>query len=432
MWGDGNGLFFARLRRLQRRLRGATTNAGASVSSNPAQGAMAASTLPPLRICHVITSLGVGGLERVVLDLAAAQRKAGHEVSVAVLNDGKGPLAEAFRAAAGELVAFPKRGAGVDASLVGRLARWLRSRRVQVVHTHNNLPLIYGAPAGKLAGAIVVHSKHGEHLATGRRLWLRRLAATAADAYVAVSPTTAAVAREHRECPEAKLTVIANGTDLSRFPAPAEAAAAARASIGVGPEARLIGTVGRMVPEKNHALFLRALAPLLGPSLKLVLVGDGQLRSELEAQRSALANQEHVIFSGMRRDVPDLLAAFDVFVLSSATEGLPVVLLEAMASKLPVVSTAVGGIPDVVPEGAGVLVPPHDEAALRGAVEALLDDAARARAMGERARAEALETMSVERMAEAYAALYGRVLRRRKGGAAARASVSPAPSAPLP
>ncbi|HEU4534954.1 MAG TPA: glycosyltransferase [Polyangiaceae bacterium] len=385
-----------------------------------------------MRICHVITSLGVGGLERVVIDLAAAQRKAGHQVCVAVLNDGQGPLAEAFREAAGELVTFPKRGPGVDPSLVGRLARWLRARRVQVVHTHNNLPLIYGAPAGKLAGAVVVHSKHGEHLASGRRLWLRRLAAAAADAYVAVSPTTAAVAREHRECPAGKLTVIANGTDLSRFPAPAEAAAAARASLGVGPDVRLVGTVGRMVPEKNHALFLRALAPLLGPSLKLVLVGDGPLRADLEAQKAGLANAEHVVFPGMRSDVPDLLAALDVFVLSSSTEGLPVVLLEAMASRLPVVSTAVGGIPDVVPDGAGVLVPPHDDAALRGAVEAMLGDPARSRAMGERARDVALETMSVERMADAYGGLYARLLGRRGGGAWAGAPSARASSAPPP
>ncbi|HEU4410806.1 MAG TPA: glycosyltransferase [Polyangiaceae bacterium] len=391
-------------------------------------------TLPPLTIAHVITSLGIGGLERVVLDLVVAQRKAGHEVYVVVLNDGEGPLREAFRAAADGLVAFPKREVGVDPSLVGRLARWLRAKRVRVVHTHNNSPLTYGAPAGKLAGAAVVHSKHGEHRAIGRQMWLRRLAATATDAYVAVSPTTAAFAREHRECTETKLEVIPNGTDLSRFPAPAEAAAAARASLGLAAGARVIGTVGRMVPEKNHALLLRAAAPLLGPETKLVIVGDGPLRAGLEAQRAALPNAEHVVFAGMRRDVPDLLAALDVFVLSSATEGLPVVLLEAMASRLPVVSTAVGGIPDVVHAGTGVLVPPHDEAALREAVAGLLADPERARGLGERARATALETMSVDRMAEAYAALYRRVLGRgRRGGAGAGRSFGPdAPSTPPP
>ncbi len=388
---------------------------------------------PPDRptICHVITSLGIGGLERVVLDLVGAQRKAGHRVYVAVLNEGEGPLREAFEAAADELFAVPKRPSGVDPSLVGRLARALRARGVRVVHTHNNSPLIYGAPAGKLAGAVVVHSKHGEHLATGRELWLRRLAATAADAYVAVSPTTANVAREHRECPEAKLTVIANGTDLSRFPASAEAAAAARASLGLGPGARLIGTVGRVVPEKNHELLLRAMGPLLGPETKLVVVGDGPLRAGLEAQRAKLAGGEHVVLPGMRRDVPDLLAALDVFVLSSATEGLPVVLLEAMASRLPVVSTAVGGIPDVVHAGTGVLVPPHDETALREAVAALLAEPSRARALGDRARAEALETMSVDRMAQAYGALYERVLGRRGGAGAGRSAGAQAPSAPL-
>lgn len=419
MWGKGSGLFFARFRRNRR------------ASHDPTERAMSSKTLPPLTICHVITSLGIGGLERVVLDLVVAQRNAGHEVYIAVLNDGEGPLRDAFRAAADGLVAFPKREAGVDPSLVGKLARWLRSKRVRVVHTHNNSPLTYGAPAGKLAGAAVVHSKHGEHRAGAREMWLRRLAATATDAYVAVSPTTAAFAREHRECTEAKLKVIPNGTDLSRFPASPEAAAAARASIGVAPNARVVGTVGRMVPEKNHALLLRSVAPLLGPETKLVVVGDGPLRPALEAQRKAIANAEHIVFSGMRRDVPDLLASFDVFALSSATEGLPVVLLEAMASRLPVVSTAVGGIPDVVHAGTGVLVPPHDEGALREAIGGLLGDPTRAQGLGERARVEALETMSVDRMADAYAALYARVLGRGRAGAGL--SFEPeAPSTPAP
>jgi glycosyltransferase involved in cell wall biosynthesis len=363
--------------------------------------------MEPLAICHVLWSVEIGGAERVVLDLARVQTAAGHRVAVVTLSNPHGALAAELARVVDTLESVPKRARGVDPTLPVRLARWFRAHRTQVVHTHNELPLIYGAPAGKLARAVVVHTKHGIVPVTRGAHWLRRAAARAADAFVAVSDATADTARALHECPPGRLRVVINGTDLSRFPAPDGARAAIRRELGIGAEARVVVTIGRLVKEKNHALLLRAAAPLLRDDRRLILVGDGALRDDLRALVERLEGGRYVHLTGARRDVPALLAAADAFVFSSDSEGLPIGLIEAWAAGLPVVSTAVGGIAAAVRSGeTGLLVPPGDEAALSAALRRVLEGDAAFEQMARRGRARALETYSAERMADAYSSLY--------------------------
>src|SRR5262249_54390261 len=154
--------------------------------------------------------------------------------------------------------------------------------------------------------------------------------------------------------------------------------------LGLPEDAFVLGTVGRVVAEKDHALLLRAAAPLVSERVRLVVIGDGPLLAGLRAQAAMLGSRAAFIhLAGARLDAGRLYPAFDAFVLSSRTEGLPLALLEAMASGLPVVATAVGGIPGVVVDGqTGRLVPPGDEAALRGALLALAGGEASAVAWG--------------------------------------------------
>ena len=361
----------------------------------------------PLAICHVLWSVEVGGAERVVLDLAKVQRAAGHRVAVLTLGDTRGALADEFRRVVDTLDAVPKRARGVDITLPVRLARWFRAHGIQVVHTHNELPLIYGAPGGQIARAVVVHSKHGVVAVSPRAHWLRRAAASAADLFVAVSAATAETARANRECALGKLRVVTNGTDLSRFPAPAGARETIRRELGIPVGARVVVTIGRLVKEKNHALLLRAVAPLLRDDRRLILVGDGPLRDDLRARLHELENSRFVHMTGARRDVPALLAGADAFVLSSDSEGLPIGLLEAWAAGLPIVSTAVGGIPAAVrPEETGLLVPAGDERALTAALGRVFEGDEAFVRMAERGRAHVLGTYSAEQMADAYYSLY--------------------------
>lgn len=330
----------------------------------------------------------MGGQERVALDLGAAQVKRGHAVAAVSLAPlPHGVLAEEFAARGISIHSAPK-GAGFDLGLIVRLARLLREQRIDVVHTHNPQPLAYGASAARLARAAIVHTKHGINPDRGRRLWLRRAGGHLVDAYVAVSEATAEVARRNRECLPGRLHVIPNGVDLEAYQPDAAARAAVRAELDIPGDAWVFGTVGRVSVEKDHALLVRAAGPLLGPRVRLVIAGDGAELANVRAV--AEAHRPWVVLTGVRHDIPRVVASFDAFALSSRMEGLPLALLEAMACGLPVVATDVGGVGEVLDHGtAGMLVPPRDEGALRRALEELARDPAAASALGDRARRRA-------------------------------------------
>jgi len=364
-------------------------------------------------IAHVLSSFGVGGQERVALDLAAEQVKRGHRViAVSLAPPPEGALADEFRKVGAEVVDVPK-GPGTDVTLVPRLAWALRRRKVQVVHSHNPLPLIYGAPAARLIGAVAIHTKHGVNPGSRGLRILRRQAAKLVSAFVAVSPVTAHQAREQRDCPSERLVVIPNGIRLERFAPDPAARAAVRAELGIAADATVVVTVGRCDEFKNQGLLLAAIAPRLSAKVQVVFIGDGPTRAALETAIAALPAPQWAHVLGRRMDVARLLPAFDIFALSSKSEGLPLVVPEAMATGLPVVSTAVGGIPGVVDEGETGYLTGVDRDELRAALDQLLGDPARAHAMGIRAREVALARYSAERMCDDYLALYDRALAHR-------------------
>ena len=368
-------------------------------------GSLCANRSDVYSIVHVLSSYGVGGQERVALDLAIGQQARGHRVGVVSLAPPPdGAMAKEFSDAGIEVGRVEKRG-GLDPTLIPRLARELRARRADIVHTHNPLPLIYGAPAARLIGAAAIHTKHGINPGGRAHMLLRRAAAQLAHAFVAVSDTTAAQARKQHDMPEGRLHTIPNGIRLERYQPDAEARAAARVELGLG-DAWVVGSVGRLDDYKNQALLVRAMAPLLSSSVRLVIVGDGPSRAALEAEVARLPEPRWVVLTGRRMDVPALMPAFDVFALSSKTEGLPLVVPEAMSAGLPVIATAVGGLPSVIDEGHTGMLVPVDESALRAALKKLADDHELARELGRHARTAALARYSSERMVDAYLDLY--------------------------
>lgn len=363
-----------------------------------------------LRIAHVLSSFGMGGQERLVLDLAAEQARRGHHVmAISLAPPPHGVLAERFIDQGIMIHSVPK-GDGFDVKVVTRLARLLRQQDVDVVHTHNPQPLLYGALAARLARRVIIHTKHGANPERGRRLWLRRASGYLTHAYVAVSEATERVARANQECRSDRLTMIANGIDLGAFHPDDEAREEIRGELGIPRDAFVIGTVGRVSVEKNHVMLVRAAGPLLNDRVRLVIVGDG---SELERVRRETAPfAPFATLTGLRNDIPRVLCSFDVFAMSSKTEGLPLALVEAMATKLPVVSTDVGGVGEVIGHGeAGDLVPADDEEGLRQKLEALVKDPGRAKKLAERAFARA-RAYDLSRTTDTYIDLYRDSLRR--------------------
>ncbi|MEM1030730.1 MAG: glycosyltransferase [Myxococcota bacterium] len=359
---------------------------------------------PRLTIAHVLLSLSVGGGERLALLLAAHQAAAGHRVLAVTFEEPPaGPLGEEFLDAGVEVRRIPKRRHGLDRALYPHLTAFFRRERITVVHAHNPVPLIYGALPARLAGARLVYTHHGPNPTTPRRLVLRRAAGRLAHAYVAVSEDTREAALANREVDPGKLSVLINATDTARFHPDVARRRAVRAAWGLGDDAVVVGSVGRLAAEKNHVLLIDALAPRLGPTMRLVLAGDGAEREAIAARAAALGVGDFVHRLGMVRDVPGVLNGFDVFALSSAWEGLPLVLVEAMATSLPVVATAVGGVVNVVVEGeTGTLVPAGDVAAMRAALARLCDDPERRAAWGAAGRRRAERDYSVARLAAEY------------------------------
>lgn len=357
-----------------------------------------------MKIAHVLQWFELGGGESVALRLAGRQREAGHDVQA--LAFAGGPLQQRFEREGIPTQVLPKR-AGFDPLLYVRVLAVCLTRGYTVVHTHDQQSLVYVAAPARASGARVIHTKHGDTVEGTRRLVLRRMAAAFVHAFVAVSETTAGTARHHREVSEGKLTVVENGVDTTRFGPDDQARSALRRELGIGADARLIGTVGRQERVKNPELLMRAVAPLLGPDVHLVLAGDGSLAGRLSALSASLPNTESIHLLGRRDDIPRLLSALDIFALSSEAEGLPLVILEAMATGLPVISTAVGGIPAVVQDArTGILVPTGDEQALRVAVGSLLGDLGRAGEMGGRGRTLVEDQYSLDVVSEAYQRLY--------------------------
>lgn len=335
---------------------------------------------------QVVLGLRVGGLERVVVDLV--NHASDQFRFVVCCLEEPGPWASEIPPDRGKVVALDKK-PGVDWRLIWKIASLARAERVDVIHTHNSTAHFYGAVAARFTKARVLHTEHGKNVGEEARYHrLNCIAARFTDFTVAVSEKNAEIAVAHEGAVASKLKVIPNGIRVDRFAAPRHA------------PGRHIGTVGRLVPEKNYPLLLRATAAIR--DAELVFVGDGPLREELQRQAGA-----RVSFLGQRADVSELLAGFDVFVLPSNTEGMSIALLEAMAAGCPIVVTAVGGNVELIKHmQTGLVVPPNDEAALRTAIERLLADPVLATRLGTAARAVAEKDHSVKAMTERYEELW--------------------------
>ncbi|MCS6922926.1 MAG: glycosyltransferase, partial [Fimbriimonadales bacterium] len=181
---------------------------------------------------------------------------------------------------------------------------------------------------------------------------------------------------------------------------------------GIQEDALLIVHIGRFTKQKNHEMLIRAFAQLRPPaSARLLLVGEGELQPQMEQLVRDLGLAEQIRFLGVRSDIPELLNASDIFVLPSRWEGNPMSVMEAMAAGLPVVATAVGGVPELVENGAsGLLVPSDDVAALAQALQTLVDNPSLRATMGHKARQVAQERFDARAMTRAYESLYESIL----------------------
>jgi sugar transferase (PEP-CTERM/EpsH1 system associated) len=364
---------------------------------------------------HLLHKLGVGGMEVGVVKLANLLPRHSVATSICSLMPADGLTTRlAPEVPLYELTRRP----GNDLRLVLQLAGVLRRARPDVLHTHSWATLCEGLVAARLAGVpVVVHGEHGTLETRPRNRRIQRWAWQRCDRVLSVSSRLAERMSAEMGFPLERITTIRNGVDLPLF-ASADRGRGRRA-LGLDPAQLVIGTVGRLVPVKGHETLLHALAQLRdrGRSYQAVIVGDGILRAQLESRVRELGLGGAVHLAGHREQVADALAAMDLFVLPSISEGLSNTILEAMAAGLPVVATRVGGADELVSHGrTGLLVPSGDVDALARA----LDDVARCAdtraAMGAEGRRLAEREFSLEGMVANYERLYHAV-RPRHGSA---------------
>lgn len=397
-----------------------------------------------IRVLQAIANLDRGGGQEVVRTLVRYLPEAGSDPVVVSLADGPlrgeiealGVPVEIVRGRTKALTSGPA-AIGELRRIRADLARVVARHRPEVIQTHllrslDFLALTLRREPGVRAVFWTVHNAMLDLRADqlpGAQRWLlgpKRLAhrtlyragGRLADGFIAVSSDVAESVRAAYRPPSGRLSVIPNGVDVERYTQAVDRNAV-RASIGVAPEAPLAIVVAKLMTQKGHAVLLDALPGVLDrvAGLRVVLVGEGELRDALEARVAGAGLQDSVTFAGNRGDIAQLLAASDLFVLPSLWEGLPMALLEAMASGLPVVATAVSGTREVIEDGrSGILVPPGDAPALGAAMIAVLERPETAAALGAAARSRVEDCYSARAQAQRHAELYRSRLASISGG----------------
>jgi glycosyltransferase involved in cell wall biosynthesis len=360
-------------------------------------------------VVQVVLEVDRGGLETMCADLAIELVNRGVR-SVVIGLDRGGSLESRLESHGVEFVSMGGRRLR-DPRFYVRVASTIRRFHPSVVHTHSFGPLVYAVPAKWMGGGPrLVNTEHSIEYLLERPDFRRvlRFMSRSIDQFVVLGERMRRYYQDAIGVDRSRLRVIPNGVAPLTIATPAERSAA-RAALGLG-GGFLVTTVGRLAPEKNFPMLIEAFAASTAgdAEARLVFVGDGSERISLERHAAKLGIANRVAFLGWRKDVAAILPAFDLFALSSLSEGLPMSMLEAMSAGVPIVSTAVGDIPEVITDGeTGRLVPSKDADALARAIASFHASTAERERIGMAGRALVIGRYSRAAMVDAYLEAYG-------------------------
>jgi glycosyltransferase involved in cell wall biosynthesis len=347
----------------------------------------------PITILRAITRLNIGGPAIHAILLTTALDDGAHFKSTLVAGTTaphEGDMLDLARAKRVQPVLLPALGREIspldDLVALARMVRLVRQLRPDVVHTHMAKAGTVGRIAAHLCGVpLIIHTYHGHVFhsyfsPTKTRVFLtiERALGLATDRIITVGDGQRDEIAKYGVASVSKLVPIRLGLELGQFLSVEDARGGLRRELSVAADTPLVGIVARLVPIKAHEVFFNAAVRVLQtvPNARFVVIGDGERRAELEEMVRRLGVAASVTFLGWRRDMVSVYADLDVVALTSRNEGSPVALIEALASARPVVSTAVGGVPEVVVDGiTGLTVPPSDPQAFGDAIIKLLQDA---------------------------------------------------------
>jgi len=364
------------------------------------------------RVLHLVSSGGLYGAEQVILNLARDKNILSY---VGALRNVHNPNLDIINEAEKKelrVVVFRSRGR-IDVATIIEIKRFLKKNAIDILHTHGYKSDILGFCAVRSGKTKWVATNHVWHPMNGKlRLY------EGIDAFVLrFAERVVAVSDEIREdliwanVPPPNIRVIYNGIDIARFNQ-SDSAEALKATLGVR-EDFVVTMVGRLSPEKGHRRFLEAASRITSDkeSIKFLIVGDGPMEDELRREASRLNLDGRVIFTGFRTDIPAIYALSDLVVNMSSIEGLPLTVLEAMASGVPVIAARTGGIPTVIRDNeTGLLIDSHDVGALTRAISSLIDNRQKRQQLVGAAYELVAKNHSFYRMCQAYREVYREIL----------------------
>ncbi len=360
-----------------------------------------------MRVLHIIETPGTGGAETVLVDIAAGLPPEFTSVGVMMCESWTGrELAKR-----GIPVSVLPLRRSFDAGWPVRFAKLIRAQQVDVVQSHEFTANVYATAGARLAGVPIVCTTHGKNYwphALYRRT-AYRWAARSSRAFVAVSKDLGRFVSNTLGIAEGSVRIIRNGIDVDVFKRDESARARVRAELSLKDSQPLVLACGELTEVKGHEWLVRAarLMAQVRPDVLVAIAGDGPLHGHLQSLAISLGITSNVRFLGFRRDIPGLLSAADIFVMPSLSEGLPLAILEAMAAGVPVVATAVGGVPELIrPGDTGWLVQPRNEDELaRALLEVSADTTVRSR-VAHAAQRLCTEQYALRTTVNAYAEWY--------------------------
>jgi glycosyltransferase involved in cell wall biosynthesis len=363
------------------------------------------------KILILRSSAGVFGAERVVLELCKGLMDSPYQPIVGVLTNQDKRSIHLYEAARLENLPAEvfEAGGAFDRGAILQIREYIEANEVSIINCHGYKANVYAAGAAAFAKKILIATIHPwtETEYSWRAkfyTWLDKLVLRMFDERIAVSDNVLKMLKS--QMPAARHTLIPNGIDTSRFlNIGAKSRQQMRRLLNIPEDCFLIGTIGRFAPEKGYELFLEAAKQVreMMPNTRFVIVGDGELRETLVEKAAQFNLLEVLTFTGVRTDIPELLSAMDIYVLSSFSEGLPMVVLEAMATGKAVVATSVGDIPKLIQHNkTGVLVPPHSASALATALVNLLSQSELIQRLGIAAQRFVCENYDFKKMTQKY------------------------------
>ena len=372
-----------------------------------------------LRILQLISSLGFFGAENVLLELSAELKKLGHSATIGIFKNLHSPnleLLEKAKEYSLNTQVFECNGR-FDLKTVSMISSYVKENSVDVIHSHGYKSNIYAVLSNiknKKPLVSTCHNWINSNARMGFYTFLDKLFLKRFDAVISVSTPVKELLLKSGISPK-KISLIENGVNLDRFQVNGNGKNLKK-DLRLPDNRKIIGTVGRLTKEKGHTYFLKAAKKILdlNENCIFLVVGDGELREDLNEEAKSLGISRNILFTGKRDDIPDLLSLMDIFVLPSLLEGQPMALLEAMAAKRPVIATTVGDIPKILKNGElGILVPLFNPEAVADGILSCLNNLEKANQIASMAYSEVAKNYSSARMAKEYLTIYNAVI---KGG----------------